>query len=253
MICPSCGNTLNHYVLDKQGVLHCRLCGGSFFEDNGINRISHESAERLGRYTYNDSARANALKKCPKDGNVMAPIANTPSVPPSVTLLHCPLCFGVFAMPKDLLDFKKAQEAKVEYFKLWNIPLPNLKPVFIIASTIVVLTSVVLGVNTLQRSPSYNSQASDVLKTIDLQIRNNYIFVSFRTAQAFKSDIIFRNETTGQIVERPISSEPKTLHLATYSQLDILTRDDVVYYKIRLIDGQGRIVDSKEAQLPTDF
>lgn len=244
---------MSHYVMDKQAVLHCRLCGGSFFEDNGINRISHESAERLGRYTYDGAARGNALKKCPQDGTVMMPIANTASVPQSVLLLSCPKCFGVFATPQDLLTFKHAQEAKIEYFKLWNIPLPNLKPVFIIASTIVVLTSVILGVNTLQRSASYNSQASDVLKTIDLQIRNNYIFISFRTEQAFITSIIFRNETSGQVIERSISTEPKTLHLATYGQLEILKRDEVVFYKIRLKAPNGNTVDTQESQLDTQF
>ncbi len=244
---------MSHYVLDKQSVLHCRICGGSFFEDNGINRISLKAAERLGRFTFNDSARANALKKCPKDGTVMAPIANTASVPQSVTLFHCAQCMGVFAMPADLIAFKKAQEVKLEYFKLWNIPLPNLKPVFIIGGTIIVLASVILGVSTFQQSTSYKAKAAEVLNTIDLQIRSNYIFVSFRTEQPFKSDIIFRNDTTGQILERPISSEAKTLHLATYSQLEILTPGDVVYYKIRLTDGQNRSVESEEAQLRTDL
>ena len=64
MSCPNCSQTMVSAVYDGQNVLHCRTCGSSFFEENGINHISLESAETLA----NDQQEAIIIGKpkiCP--------------------------------------------------------------------------------------------------------------------------------------------------------------------------------------------
>src|SRR4051794_29741987 len=42
MHCPNCSQIMISAIYDEQTVLHCRTCGSSFFEENGINHISLE-------------------------------------------------------------------------------------------------------------------------------------------------------------------------------------------------------------------
>ncbi|MDO8452055.1 MAG: hypothetical protein Q7S76_04275 [bacterium] len=76
---------------------------------------------------------------CPvcQDGLVSARGEN---IPPSVSAWMCPLHHGYFFPTTELRKFKDAQNTKISYFKLWNLPLPSLSSVLLTSITITILS-----------------------------------------------------------------------------------------------------------------
>ena len=144
MICPNCGAKLK--LTDFNNIIfnHCPNCGGSFFGDNQINRISLKQARKLNKSKSSDIISSEE-KICPIDGIPMSRLTNK-SIPHHVTLLGCNKCKSVFAYPNDLVEFKKAQQVKINYFKSWRLPLPSLKSVLVYASFIIVSLSFISSV-----------------------------------------------------------------------------------------------------------
>ncbi len=244
MSCPNCDNQLKEVTIDSQNVLHCSNCGASFFENNAINRISSESAFQLSQDKTSDEISGKE-KKCPRDQSILAPLENSESVPDSVTLLQCPVCKGIFTYPDDLIKFKKAQEAKVDYFKAWNMPLSSLKAVLVFA--VVALFSIgIFSYGMFIQHGSSFTQARDIVKNVSISSSGRYVFISFKTAVPLKSEIVVKNLLTGKITARQISTTPKTLHYITMTELSLT---DPLTYHIVLTDSSSKTLSTEEQKL----
>lgn len=236
MICPNCEKSLIYLYIDDQRLWHCANCGGTFFEENGINRITSATAQTLSQDKKVDEISVGD-KLCPKDQTVLSPIQSDESIPKDITLLRCDTCFGIFVYPDDLLNFKKAQRAKLDYFKLWNIPLPSVSSIAIISITIFLS---VLGFTAYiywQQQGVSHIQAQDLVKNLYITTSNRYLFVSFKTEIPIKSRIIFTDQTTNQTIDKVISSEPKAFHQLTTTDVNF---EDEIYYQIILMDDSGK-------------
>lgn len=233
-------------TLDQQSVLHCATCGGSFFEENGINRISAQSARNLYDDRLNDEV-TGAEKHCPKDGTILRPLHQYESIPEHITLLRCAECHGIFSYPEDLILFKKAQEAKIHYFAAWNIPLPSVKTVAVLGF-VAFFSAVLLG-NYLYLKPSSQSQAEEIVQRVYLKRSSIYLFLSFVTQQPVASRVVFQDKTTGETIEKDINDEPATFHQITVSNLD--THDEMYYYLI-LTDKTGNVITTKPIRLQAE-
>ncbi len=247
MSCPNCGELMKSIVRDGRTVFHCSTCGANFFEDNDINRISVESAQRLAEDKYlKILPHVSALKKCPKDGSVMQAVINSEAIPRSVTLFHCRQCNGVFAGADELVHFKKAQHVKIDYFKVWEMPLPHLKSVLIIFVFALLTGSVYFGVNSLYHSASYKSEASELIQKITLYPSGRYILISFKTKTPFISEIIMHDVTTDEILIKPLMKTLSTSHVSTIT--DII-KSHTYTFKIKLTDKDGKTVETVEKKL----
>ena len=247
MSCPNCGELMKSAVRDGRTVSHCSTCGATFFEDNDINRISVESAQRLAEDKYlNTLVRSSALKKCPKDGSVMQAVMNSEAIPRSVTLFHCKQCNGVFAGPDELLHFKRAQHVKIDYFKVWEMPLPRLKSVLIIFVFALLSGSVYFGVNSLYHSASYRSEASELIQKVNLYSSGRYILISFKTKTPFTSEIILQDQTNDEKIIMPLMKTLSTSHVATLTDIN---KAHSFTFKIRLTDKDGKSVETEEKKL----
>ncbi|OGK11960.1 hypothetical protein A2954_04725 [Candidatus Roizmanbacteria bacterium RIFCSPLOWO2_01_FULL_37_12] len=235
MLCPNCKEKFNSDVVDGQNILHCSNCGGTFFQENGINRISVQSAQNLASDLKTNDI-SNAEKLCPRDQTLLVPFRSEESVPADVTLLYCATCKGIFTQANDLLIFKKAQAAKIDYFKLWNIPLPSIKSIAVLSVMLFVSVLSLTVYTYFQRQNIYFIQASDQIKNIYITSANRYLFISFKTVLPLRSHIVFTDVTTNQTVEKILSSKPATLHLLTTGDINI---DDEIYYQIVLTDVNG--------------
>lgn len=252
MLCPNCGQAMNLVTADNQKILHCSNCGGSFFEENGINRISLTTAQNLADDKKSDEI-SGSEKKCPKDENLLKPISTnfnqfqpilTP-IPPDVTLLRCSKCRGIFAYPDDLVKFKQAQVAKIEYFKLWQLPLPSLKSVIILGVTALIFTAVLVNYTYFQNG-LYSTKASDLIKKFYISSSNNYLFLFFKTEKPFRSKIIFEDATNKKTINKIISSQPKTIHQLTTGDINL---ENEIYYQIVLMDEKGREIKTEVRKL----
>ena len=236
MVCPNCKEKLTEDILDGQSVLHCANCGGSFFQENGINRISISSAQKLAAETKVNNISSKE-KLCPKDQTLLVPFQSEESIPPDVILLHCNTCQGIFTYPNDLVIFKKAQAVKIDYFKLWGIPLPSIKSIAVLSVFLVVSLVSLLAYTYWQNQNISNIQAQDLVKNIYLTSANRYLFISFKTLLPLKSRLIFTDATSGQTIEKIINSDPSTFHQLTTTDVNL---EDEVFYQIILTDEKGR-------------
>ncbi len=129
MHCPNCRHILTVVQLDEIQVEHCNNCGGSLFEANEINRITLKDAQRLQLMKSTDVLDAGP-KVSPRDNSPLVRI-DTPSIPQHITLLQSASSGEVFAYADDLVAFKQAQDAKINYFRTWNIPVPNIAQIMV--------------------------------------------------------------------------------------------------------------------------
>jgi len=225
---------MNYINLDKQNILHCPNCGTSFFEENGINRISKESAEKLAGDKKNVDIESHE-KLCPLDHLRLLPQSKEVT-PEGVIILKCPRCYGVLAFPDDLLNFKKAQTAKIDYFKAWAKPLPSLRTVLVISFTAIALGSVFYKFNNFFKYSSAPSQASNIIKNITFSKSGRYLMVFFKTQTPFATKIIFQDLTTNSQIEKTINQTPTTIHQLTTGDLNV---EDEIIYQIVLTNKQG--------------
>ncbi|MCL4374636.1 zf-TFIIB domain-containing protein [Patescibacteria group bacterium] len=247
MSCPNCGHSLTNATYDNQLVLHCSTCGASFFEANGINRISVETAQQLVADKQEDII-VGQPKHCPKDGSQFVSISEDKIKPHDVTLLRCPTCQGVFVYPDDLLKFKLAQTAKIAFFKNWNKPLPALRTVLVFSFVALVSVSVITGLGTFTQSNVQPSQARDLIKQINITASpdKRYVFFYFSTAVPVSATLAVTDATDDTVQSRTISAELKTLHTVTLGDLN-LNHD--LWYQITCTDAQGNQVKSEKQRL----
>ncbi len=148
MHCPNCRHILTKVELHGIEIEHCNSCGGSLFEANEINRIDVKDAERLSMMKQTDVISATE-KLSPRDGSSFSRF-ESPSIPQHVTLLRSESTGEIFAFPDDLVEFKKAQTAKVTYFKTWRIPMPAIRNVLVFSLVLFASATAAYMVNSLQ-------------------------------------------------------------------------------------------------------
>lgn len=244
MTCPNCKQELVTQTLDNQVILYCQRCGGSFFEENGINRISLKSAKQLLTARKEDIILGSE-KLCPIDQAKLTAILEEESVPQNVGLFRCPTCRGVFAYPFELVRFKQAQEAKVNYLNLWNIPPQTIRSVLVLTFVVVFSLTVFSTYLLLQKQTSM-IQAQDIIKTVNVSRSGRYLFISFRSLIPLRTKIIFQDRTKNSIEERNISVDLKTLHFYSTTNINL---EDEIYYQIVGINSKGKVIETKIERL----
>ena len=167
MQCPNCNSQFKTVNVEGLDVEHCPSCGGTFFDDNDINRISLATAQKFSTDETAESISGEE-KICPRDGELMTRL-NKESIPQHITLLGCPKCKGIFAYPHDLLEFKQAQKAKVDFFKFWRVPLPSVQSVVVSAVFILISVSTIgLTYFLTNQSQTISSNASEICQPIQI-------------------------------------------------------------------------------------
>ncbi len=225
MLCPNCGQQMNVRNVDNEIVLHCATCGSSFFDKNGINKITQNSAriltdEAQGQYIL------GSQKICPKDKSVLLEKVDL-ALPKNTLLLECPSCEGIFAFPDDLLKYKGIKPAKPLAsggFKL----LPAPKSLFMLATFAVLSLAVLLNTGSF----SSNTRASSVVGKTYLSLSSNgsFLMVSFITKSPQTSSIVFYDKNQKETFRSAISATPLTNHSLTIRGQFNKERD--VFYKI---------------------
>ena len=242
MICPNCNEQLATVTISNQKVLHCKHCGGNFFEENSINRITADDATTLTKDAETSVITGNP-KICPKDNIILHLVENEEAVPHNVSLFKCPKCHGVFAYPDDLLKFKNAQSAKIAFFKAWDNPLPALRTVLVF-SFLVVLSLTVFS-NLTNRSVQ-TSQAGSLTGKVSFSTTGRYLFVNFKTDRPYITSILIHDHTAQTSLTYPINQKPATLHYTTITNVN-LHHD--LSYQIILKDEKGNESRTDEAKV----
>lgn len=245
MKCPACKSKLSRSTHDNQIILHCARCGGSFFEQNGINRISLKTAGELA-VDRSERIPLPLNLDCPNDNSLLIRITDEEAIPIDVEIFRCPTCYGLYAPADDLKKFKKAQRAKIQFFKIWGKPMPS--PRAVLAFTVMgfvglsLVLSLIVGNTRLLSTTS----ADQVVRSVYVKKDQKMAFISFITSADYRSNIKIRNSKTGEKKTIVVSKDPTQVHVAT---LNDLKENDEFSYQIILIDSKGKEILSKEAKL----
>ena len=245
MLCPNCSEMMKSDYYDSQYVSHCASCGASFFEENGINRITFDTALKLSAEKYQNLISPKD-KVCPKDFSPLSPLSNTQAVPPNVILFLCPSCSGVFVYANDLLKFKKAQGAKVDYYKTWEKPFATIHSVLVVFIILVLAGTTYLTFSTIQNRSTIRSEASDLFKTLSIIKSGRYILLGFRTSTPLKSQVIITHIKTGKRVVKDISKEFSSIHQVV---LTGLVDGEQYAYQLVLTDKSGKSLKTDSRKL----
>jgi len=157
MHCPNCRHILTKVDLSGIEVDHCNSCGGTIFEPNEINRITEKDAQKLGLMKQTDVISAGD-KISPRDGSIMKRL-DAKSIPKHVTLLQSESTGEIFAFADDLIEFKKAQDAKVNYYKTWHIPMPPVANVLVFSFALFASAALAYMVTLIQSPATQSIQA----------------------------------------------------------------------------------------------
>ena len=199
--------------IDNEIVLHCSTCGSSFFDKNGIDKITKSSVSILTEDAQGQYVLGNQ-KVCPKDKSVLLEKVD-PTLPKNTVLLQCPSCEGIFAYPDDLLKYKgikPPQPLASGAFKLLPVP----KSLFLLASFAVLTVALLLNTGSFSTS----TRASNVIGKVYLVTSGSLLSVSFKTQVSETSAIVFYDVNRKETGRYVISSEPKTVHVGTLRGFD---------------------------------
>jgi hypothetical protein len=165
--------------------------------------------------------------------------------------MQCPKCQGNFANKFDLYQFKVAQKKKIDYFKTWKIPLPNLHSVLIPVFFLILATGgIFLVAKNVQQNQNNRIKANQIIKPPTVSVtENNLVLVSFSTTIPVRSSIIYQATNDKEPQTHPINQNPATEHLITIRNLTAKT--DYVF-KISIEDGTGKVITSPSYSFVTN-
>lgn len=245
MPCPNCSKSLTTKTIHTVGagkidVDYCPSCGGIFFDQGEVNRISQEEAEQLSksmRETHVVRSNMNRTHLCPRCGASLKRFFGE-SVPDDVHVLRCPECSGTWFEADDLDRFKQAQEAKINYFRTWKLPLPSLSTVLIPVALLVILTGVTLiTVEQVQKGTITNTRADEIVSKPAVVIGEDgtSATIVFTTKEPARTELIFWYDKPLGKTTLPISDELTSFH---QTRIRDLTPGNTYRYQIHVVTAE---------------
>jgi len=241
MHCPACGSLLNKIsVTTNQGgrfeVDHCGICGGTWFDPYEINRIPVSEIMSLAKssvISYGKKKNQNSSQRCPNDHLELAPFKGE-AVPRGVRLLWCRRCLGIWAMEKDLWEFKKRQEETVSAYDEGNKFFPSLSAVFVpVVTFVLLLAATFTTISTLQDRREQRIMAESQITGLQtISETRQSVIISFNTAGPVSSRVLY-GQSTLEMKEEIISQDLTTSHSLFIPNL---APDSDYIYRLRLTD-----------------
>lgn len=218
LVCPDCSSPLwPREVTTSPGgkiqIDHCKNCGGAWFDHWEINRLPLEEAKKI----FWESPKAGreifgGPGLCPHC-RVPLRILHLESVPPDLNIFACPQCQGNWFSHKTLWEFKKAQAAKIEYFKAFKIPLSNLTSVLLPLFLFAILgLGLGLGVLQVREAQEIRTRARQLIGQPQVIILDQTsVIVAFQTSRAVTSQIEYWQAGIPKYTLN-VSPAPQTFH-----------------------------------------
>lgn len=245
MVCPDCESNLislqaKNQAGDHINVWSCLNCAGLWLNNFEANQLSLAEVKKIVKPAKEISLVKNEIRKCPC---CQIPLENFrgESVPVNCQVFFCPNCHGNWFPRNELLKFKKAQETKLKFFKIWQIPLGSpfaiLLPVLIL---FFIAASIPLTVYLTKKNQENRTQASEMIKNINiLPINNDQVSIVWTTEKPLRTAIKY-GTSSFLMKEMMVSDKPNTLHQVTLSDL----KSSVVYYYQIILREENKIIKS---------
>lgn len=206
MRCPNDDADLVKQTKNREGLAityaRCPSCHGYWLDSFNANYVKTEDIERSFTPTI---SRQSTHPVCPVCQEPLR-LYHGENVPAQVRAWRCPNGDGYFFPEVELFAFKKAQEAKLEYFKLWNIPLPS------VASILLVSIAGIVTLGLVTTYLQYQSRQTTLIEAREI-VRFQQAFVSDSSATIAVSTTVPTDATfhTGDF-SRSMETKDHLLH-----------------------------------------
>lgn len=241
MLCPECNFSLSTTTLktktQKVTLDYCSTCGGVWTEFGGqINFLRPEELNPLNNLLPYKPLHPNfSTNLCPKDRQRLE-LLKGENIPYDVDIYRCNKCSGVWFPEGALRQFKEAQQTKIDYYKVWKIPLPSIYTILLpMILLFVLLGGMIFTILGIKKGTDVRTRAQGVIsKPLVISPEENQVIISFTTEKASVSKIkywIILQEVT----ELWVSSSPKTTHTI---QLKNLKPNKSYSYQIMLVEPE---------------
>lgn len=156
----------------------CPTCHGHWMEPFAANFITLPNDEDVSQQTPS----LPTIIVCPVCETALER-ASGESIPDTTAIHACPHGHGYFFPAGQLAAFKKAQKAKIDYHKLWHIPLPNTASVLLGGLVVLVLAGGFFATyQALQQKQTTTSQAQQILVNQKSYISGTSVLISATTS-----------------------------------------------------------------------
>jgi hypothetical protein len=158
------------------------------------------------------------------------------NIPEQVHIYNCPDSHGYFFPAGQLAAFKKAQAVKIEYHKLWNVPLPSVKGVLLTGMIILVLTGgLVAGFIGLSNRQTTSSQAQGLLTSQYVRALPTSKSVLFSAQTPYDADLTLHIPSLNNFEKAFVTMDHRT-HSVIVTGIPPGTYR---YYYVITINGEG--------------
>ena len=169
MKCPDCGSRLTELWLEK-GVLawRCTRCGGFLMDSWTVRQLKSENLTTWRRISIDKRWISGGKHVCPIDGTLLLKHEGE-SVPVFIEAQRCARCGRWWFSGDSLFVYKPAAEAKVNYYKLWQVAA-NLEELMLpIMVVTVLLAGLVIALDLVQTRqqvgvPAYQNSNPQIYK-----------------------------------------------------------------------------------------
>lgn len=254
--CPNCGEILTPIHLSTDGgghitVDHCGSCGGTWFDNYEINRVSYEDVFKIAANTAikkREPSPGKMERLCPQDSSKLEKL-KTNLTEENLYLERCPACGGVFVGQKDLEKIKLAQKTKIHYYQNSGLPFPQLSAIFIpIVFVGLLLFSTFLTVTNLRDAQQSQTSAKEQLSAVTaIPVSETSEAVMYLTASSTVTSIQYGTNIFNKKVAAVDISPSRTHQIV----LKGLTPGTTYYYVISLTLPSGQAVASPEYSFTT--
>lgn len=205
---------------EQQGLIHeCFTCGSHWFPRWLANDISTSQAINTDSITPQTKITPPEFPRCPECQSRLSLIKHD-SIPKGLHIYSCPEGHGNFFPKGELIQFKKAQEAKITYHQIWGVPIKSIFAVLLpVAIVMAIAAGIPLTTRQVQQSAESRIAADEVISTPAVtQIPPDLVTLSFTTNLTGTSSItLYQGDEP--INTFTASATSSTVHTATIKNL----------------------------------
>lgn len=246
--CPRCFHSLTPLTIKtnengKIDIDHCYFCGGVWLDHFEINRIPGNLPQlKVKSLSDDEISKIKSQFLCPRDNSKLKSI-RADSIPSNVEVLTCEKCSGNFLTSKALKRLKKAQKIKLNYFKTWNIPLPQLSAVMIPAIVLFAVTAgIFITVKYTKDQQEVRIKAKELIGEPTITVdADNSVLITFSTSIPVTSSISYRQITDKEEHIIPVSTAKASNHFILIRNLPSAK---TYILKILIHDSDNQVITS---------
>lgn len=215
MRCPDCGEALREVSLSgADRSYRCFRCGGFWLEGGLVNKLESGQLGRWSVVKVDPVWLGTGTNSCPVDQTRLVNFRGE-SVPVSLTVKRCERC-GRWWFPTDsLFVYKPAQEAKINYFKMWGMTADVATLLLPTLGLVVAILGTVVGVRYLQVKQEVEARAAAIVNEFSATyLGEGVVLVGFRsTAVLDKLEYRKMGEEKWQMAAVPGQDEVRLVRL----------------------------------------